>query len=70
MLPMTHNRREWAPRRADPEHRKCGCCRRTFYAGSLPPDGPEKYGPFAGHYLCRDCRAALAPKEDPGEPLF
>lgn len=68
---MTHNRREWRPRQPDPDHTKCGRCRRTFYAGHLPPEGPVKSGPFAGTYLCRDCRDSLALAVNPDDrPLF
>lgn len=71
MRPMTINRNEWRPRRPDPEHRKCGRCRRTFYAGTLPPDGPVRSGPFAGTYLCRDCRESLGKATNPANrPLF
>lgn len=62
--------REWRPRRPDPSHTKCGRCRRTFYAGSLPPGGPERYGPFAGTYVCSDCRRELEGPREPTEPLF
>ena len=65
MIPMTHNRDEWKPRRPDPNHTKCGRCRRTFYAGTLPPEGPVTRGPFAGSYLCRDCRESLSFASNP-----
>lgn len=71
MPPLAPARAEWRPRRPDPEHRKCGRCRRTFYAGTLPPSGPVRSGPFAGTYLCRDCRDSLGkPKNAADRPLF
>ena len=63
-------RREWRPRRPDPGHTKCGRCLRTFYAGTLPPGGPERHGPFVGTYLCADCRKALKSPAPPVVPLF
>lgn len=66
---------EWRPRRPDPEHTKCGMCRRTFYAGTLPPQGRERWGPFKGTYLCAECRAECraelsAPPPCPTDPMF
>lgn len=64
-------RHEWRPRRPDPEHRKCGRCGRTFYAGTLPRHGPERAGPYAGSYICRDCRDAMtSPPSPPSDPMF
>lgn len=69
-IPFSIERPQWRPRRPDPEHRKCGACRRTFYAGTLPHTGPEKYGPFAGSYVCADCRERMASPRPRGVPLF
>lgn len=61
--------REWRPRKPDPDHTKCGRCRRTFYAGTLPPQGRERSGPYRGDYVCRDCRADLMPAPPQRETL-
>lgn len=62
--------KDWRPRRADPEHNKCGRCNRTFYAGTLPPQGRERSGRYQGTYLCADCREALKGPQDHTQPLF
>lgn len=62
---------EWRPRRPDPEHTKCGMCRRTFYAGTLPPGGRERSGAFKGEYLCAECREKVSrPPGRRGASLF
>ena len=55
--------REWRPRRPNSARLKCGCCDRVFAAGQVP--APEKFGPYAGRLLCRDCRHGLDAAADP-----
>lgn len=62
--------KDWRPRRPDPDHNKCGRCGRTFYAGTLPPEGRERSGNYKGHYLCNDCRVALKGPPDITIPMF
>ena len=62
--------KDWRPRRPDPDHAKCGRCNRTFYAGTLPPQGRERYGRYQGAYLCADCREALKGPKERTQPLF
>ena len=62
--------KDWRPRRPDPDHNKCGRCRRTFYAGTLPPQGRERAGRYQGTYLCADCREALKGPKERTQPLF
>lgn len=62
--------KDWRPRRPDPDHTKCGRCGRTFYAGTLPPQGRERYGRYQGAYLCADCREALKGPKERTQPLF
>lgn len=54
---------EWRPRRPNSARLKCSCCDRVFAAGRVP--APEKFGPYAGRLLCRDCRHGLAAAADP-----
>lgn len=54
---------EWRPRRPNSARLKCSCCDRVFAAGRVP--APEKFGPYAGRLLCRDCRHGLDAAADP-----